>query len=326
MNKKPFLTIFTLTSAIITSLFFSLIVFQPPYQGSPNSTVLGQKTSSADPITVSASIGEYRFTLFGYTSPNSLVSFQGLGIYDQTFSDKSGYFEFKNRFSPFSPREACLTSKDQFGRLTSPVCLPPFPTHYNVSIGPVIMPPTESFNPPAGGDYFIGDEVILSGQTIPNTEVDLSMFANTTNRKTIQAFLPNLVKPIYASQPNKTIKSGFAFPLLQTKSDKDGNFSIALPSSSSKTFRLFTNTNFKNQSSPKGITLNLKILPIWMIFIKIFLLLLSVIKSRLIEIVVLGEIMAISYYLYRRYFHPHSISKNKAMVVRKKYALMKKKE
>ncbi len=317
MNKKPFVTIFTLTSAILTSLFFSLIIFQPPKQPS-GSTVLGQKTSSSDPITVSASIGQYRFTLFGYTSPTSLVSFQGLGIYDQTFSDKSGYFEFKNRFSPFSPREACLTSQDQFGRLTKPVCLPPFPTSYNVSIGPVIMPPTASLDPPAGGDYFIGDEVILSGQTIPNTKVDLSMFTkNKAVKNPIMAkSFFSLVKPVNA----------FTFPQLITKSDDQGNFSIALPSSNSKTFRLFTNVNYKNQASPKSISLSLKILPIWMIIIKMFLLLWSVIKSRLFEIIILGELVAIAYYLYRRYFHPYTISKNKAMVVRKKNSLMISKE
>ena len=43
---------------------------------------------------------------------------------------------------PFQKREACLTAKDQLGRMSSPVCLPPFPVNYNVSIGQVIMPPT----------------------------------------------------------------------------------------------------------------------------------------------------------------------------------------
>ena len=66
-----------------------------------------------------------------------------------------------------------MTAKDQLGRMSSPVCLPPFPVNYNVSIGPVIMPPTVSLDKK---DYFMGDGVILSGQAVPNTDVKLSMF------------------------------------------------------------------------------------------------------------------------------------------------------
>src|SRR3989338_3479133 len=116
-------------------------------------------SQTASNIKNSVSIGEFRFSLYGYTSPLALVTFEGLGIFDQTTADDQGYFQFNNRFSPFSSREACLSSKDQFGRLSSPLCLPPFPVNYNVSIGPVIMPPTVSLNnPPAGGDYFMRSE------------------------------------------------------------------------------------------------------------------------------------------------------------------------
>ena len=78
-------------------------------------------TSQEQEVENSVSIGEYHFSLFGYTSPQAEVTFNGQGIFDQTISDDTGYFELKNRFSPFSPREACLSAKDQLGRLSSSV-------------------------------------------------------------------------------------------------------------------------------------------------------------------------------------------------------------
>ena len=156
----------------------------------PNGNVAGISNTSyfddkqSKNVNVSAFIGDHRFNLYGYTSPRAFVTFDGQGIFDTTTADDKGYFEFDNRFSPLSPREACLTSKDQFGRLSSPVCLPPFPIKYDVNIGPVIMPPTVSLNnPPIGSDYFIGDQVMLSGQAVPNTDVKLSVFGTGNDSK-----------------------------------------------------------------------------------------------------------------------------------------------
>ena len=70
----------------------------------------GRISKSAD-VRNSVSIGEFRFKLYGYTSPYAFITFEGLGIFDQTTANNKGYFEFNNRFSPFSPREACLSSK-----------------------------------------------------------------------------------------------------------------------------------------------------------------------------------------------------------------------
>jgi len=233
--------------------------------------------SQAANIENSVSIGEFRFSLYGYTSPKAQVTFEGLGIFDQTTANDKGYFQFNNRFSPFSSREACLSSKDQFGRLSSPLCLPPFPVNYNVSIGPVIMPPTLSLDKQ---DYFMGDEVILSGQAVPNTEVKLSVFTlRTVLIRTV------LIKPVEAS----------TFPLLDIKSDSKGNFSINLPSGNKEKFRLFAQTNFNKSVSPNSVKLNLEILPVWMIIIKFFLFILSLIRPRLLEILIIAEIIYIIY-------------------------------
>jgi len=255
--------------------------------------IAGAKTNSYE-ATISAFIGEYRFTLFGYTSPKALVTFQGVGIFDQTYADETGYFEFKNRFSPFSPREACLTAQDQFGRLTSPVCLPPFPVDYNVTIGPIVMPPTLSLDK---SDYWVGDEVILSGQTIPETNVSLSTF--TDEKNSLLSQITNKINPqVYA----------FSLPKLEAKTDKSGNFSIALPSSSAKKFRLFAQTQFQNKQSPKSVNLTLKILPWWMIIIKFFIFIWLLIKPRLLEIIILIEMIFLLAYFLRSHFHPKTLA------------------
>ena len=271
---------------LLLTIFIVLIPLQLGFlylKNPPDSPGIVAGISQPANIENSVSIGEFRFSLYGYTSPKALVTFEGLGIFDQTTSDDKGYFQFNNRFSPFSSREACLSSKDQFGRLSSPLCLPPFPVNYNVNIGPVIMPPTVSLNnPPAGGDYFMGDQVILSGQAVPNTDVKLSVFTKQQGPSLIRT---DLIKSVEA----------FTFPQLNITSDSKGNFSINLPSSNPDKFRLFAQTDFNKSVSPNSVKLNLEILPIWMIIIKFFLFLFSLVKPRLLEIIILGEIMYIVY-------------------------------
>src|SRR3990167_998331 len=93
MSRDKTFTIFLLLTIILTF---------------PFTKVLAQAKSASPEVSVS--IGEYEFFLFGYTSPRSLVTIEGVGIFDQTYSDTKGYFQFSNRFSPFSSREPCLSS------------------------------------------------------------------------------------------------------------------------------------------------------------------------------------------------------------------------
>jgi len=270
---------------LLLTLFFVLLPLQlgflylknPPESG----TVAGIKNKSNNIIN-SAYIGDFRFGLFGYTSPFALVTFEGMGIFDQTTANDVGFFAFNNRFSPFSKREACLTAKDQLGRLSSPVCLPPFPVNYNVSIGPVIMPPTVSLDKT---DYFMGDQVMLSGQAVPNTDVKLSVFGQDKDSRGLLTDFHGLVRPVEA----------FTFPELTAKSDDKGNFSIILPSSTPNMFRLFGQTDFKKSISANSVKLSLDILPVWMIIVKFFLFIFSLIKPRLLEILILAEIIYIIY-------------------------------
>lgn len=247
--------------------------------------------------TVSVSIGTYTFSLYGYASPYAQVTIQGNGVFDQAVADKNGYFEFKNKFSPFVPREACITSRDQLGRNSQPVCLPPFPTKYNVMIGPIIVPPTLSFNESA---YYVNDEVVLTGQTIPQSNVTFSLFKDRS--RLLQIIAPNSLR----------------FPKIETKTDKGGNFSISLPSSKANAYRIFTQTEFKDQDSPKSLTLHFTIYPVWFIIIQYLWLIWNLITSRLIEMIILVELIALSYYLLWRHLHPKHVT---SLALREKHAL-----
>ncbi len=248
--------------------------------------------------TVSVSIGTYTFSLYGYSSPYAQVTIQGNGVFDQTVADKNGYFEFKNKFSPFIPREACITSRDQLGRNSQPVCLPPFPTKYNVTIGPVIIPPTLSFNE---STYYVNDEVVLTGQTIPQSNVTFSLFKDRD--RLLQIIAPH----------------SLSFPKIETSADKGGNFSISLPSSKANAYRVFTQTEFNDQDSPKSLTLHFSIYPVWFIIIQYLWLLWDLIKSRLIEMIILVELIALSYYLLWRHLHPRRVT---SLALRERYSLM----
>jgi len=303
--KKTLLYFYFISATFILYLYLNSILFS-----FSNHNIAGVKTATSYNTSISAFIGEYRFTLFGYTSPKALVTFQGLGIFDQTYADENGYFEFKNRFSPFSPREACLTAQDQLGRLTTPVCLPPFPVNYHVSIGPVLMPPTISLDK---NDYWVGDEVILSGQTIPNTNVSLKLFSEENKiSNLIQkwiSFNNLLIKPVQA----------FSFPHLEIKADKKGNFAVSFPSSSNKKFRLFAQTIFKNENSPKSVVLNFRILPWWVIIVNFFIFIWLLIKSRLLEIIILIELIFLLIYLLRSHFNQKTL----AIVKKQRFEIIK---
>lgn len=297
MSKKSFLIIIFLLISIPINLFYLYLSSSlKENQGS----VAGIENNYNNVIN-SVSIGEYRFTLFGYTSPFAEVSFSGQGIADQTTADKNGYFEFKNRFSPFSPREACLSAKDQFGRISSPVCLPPFPVQYNVKIGPIIMPPTISVDK---NNYFVGDEIILTGQTIPDEQVNLSVFTSKLKKGGSLTKIIPVIKNVEA----------FSIPKITTKSDNKGNFSVSLPSSSAQAYRLFTQVGYKNNYSPHSLLLKIKVEPLWMIIIKFFGLIFNFIKPRILEIIIIGEIIALLIYFIKIILHPYYL-KNKRSIV-----------
>ena len=282
----------------IIVLFFLLFLSLSTLLNNKNnqSKVLGiQQKAQSQSTSVSVFIGDHHFSIFGYTSPYALVTFDGQGIFDQTYADENGFFNIGNRFSPLSQREACLSAKDQFGRISAPICLPPFPIEYDADIGPIIIAPTVSMNQEY---YYMGDKIILSGQTIPNSDVNFSVFTNNQDN-----LLSSVVKPVDA----------FTFPKISSKSDSKGNFSLSIPSSNPEAFRLFAQTIFDSSMSPTSIKLNFKVMPIWMIIIQFFTLILSLIRGRWLELVIIGEILMVLYFILPLIFH----HKNLAIVLKK---------
>ena len=284
---------------LIIPLQLGYLYFKQPVQGEVAG--ISNQQSSTGKVTVSAYVGEYRFVLFGYTSPGALVTLNGQGIYDETYADHTGYYAFDDRFSPLSPREACLSAKDQFGRISAPTCLPPFPTKGDVSIGPVILAPTISLDKP---NYFVGDEVILSGQTIPNSDIDLSMF---TKRQSLLAKIfdiGNIIKPVEA----------YSVPKFSARSDDKGNYSMALPSSQSLNYRIFTKVDYKKSPSDSSVALTIKILPIWMIIVNFFGFLWALIQPRLLETAIFAQIIGLVIYFLRGFFTPFFLSNERSII------------
>lgn len=296
--KKLWLNFFLLSFLFfITSLIFII----------KNQTFKNQKIAGAQikslATEVYVSIGEHRFTLFGYTSPYALVTFSGLGVFDQTYADKNGYFIFQNRFSPLSPKEACLTAQDQLGRLSPPLCLPPFPTNYNVEIGPVILPPTISVEK---GEYLVGQNGVLSGQSIPNCEINLSFF--TDSKKNFFDFIPSV--------------EAYSLPKLTAKTDEKGNFSLNVPTNYPAKLRVFAQTLYENNFSQKSLTLNIKVLPWWMIIFKFFGFIFSFLKEKIIEFLLLIEGTILILFIFRRFFHSYHLYQTRAIILKEKYPLL----
>lgn len=342
------LVILLLTLAIPIQLYYLY-----SKSGSATGSVAGIKTFPYE-ISQSASIGDHRFLLYGYTSPHALVSIDAVGVSEQTQADSTGYFEFSDRFSPFSPREVCLNARDQLGRISAPVCLPPFSTDYDIVIGPVLMAPTVSLNrPEEGSDYLIDDEIILSGQTIPDTEVNLSVFTakqdsgqarmtrnkaktpvfevydlgspigvKSTRKHGVKRFQtltrllrhPPLSSVLLAMTTFAKPVEAFSFPQLTTKSDSSGNFSLSLPSSKPDKMRVFAQAKFKKSDSPKSNSLALNILPIWMLIITIFRSIIAFIKPRLIEFFIVLELGTIAYFIYKHFLDLYKLRSHRTIV------------
>jgi len=295
MNKKSFIIFITLLLAVPLQLgYLYLSKDSQVNQGN----VAGIKTVT-NSIVNSLFIGDFRFTLFGYTSPSALVNLVGQGIADETYADTTGYFEFSNRFLPLSPHEACLSARDQFGRTSAPTCLPPFPTQNDVVIGPVIIPPTMSLDKP---NYYIGDEVKLTGQSLPEAEISLSMFTRPSS--------------ILGLSPIKTVEA-FSLPKLNTQSDDKGNFSLSLPSEQAQNYRIFTQVDYQDEPSANSSTLSLRILPVWWVIVKFFSWLWHLLKARLLEVVILLEILALIAHFLRIFINPYYLVRKRALALYK---------
>ena len=204
-------------------------------------------------VTVSASIGEPKLTLFGYSSPQSLIQLHGERVAEEVIAKDNGYFFFDRIFLPRpNPNypELCLNAIDTQSRISFPICLPPLPTGpFNISVGPVLLPPT--FNLEKG--FFLPlEQIKAEGLTIPNTKVNIFL-ANDT---------PSSPKK-FSHWFRSGIVHAYSLPQYQIKADSQGRFEFSLPTVKANNWRLFTAAEFQGAPTPKSNTLNFRILNWW---------------------------------------------------------------
>lgn len=286
---------------IVLLLFSSLFLaffFLPFPIAAQNISITKQNYVSANLGTA----GNISLIIFGYSSPFAMVRLDGVGPYDVTYAKNDGYFEFRHQIGINElGREACLQAQDQLGRTSAPVCLPPLSDESVVNVGPIILPPTVSLN---SNEYIIGDQIILSGQTLPNSAVTLSTFT---------ADLPVLlsVGPLV-----KTVEA-FSIPRLEIMSDNGGNFAIILPSTQSQKIKLFTQVANNEGISGRSNTLNISILPYWLILIKLLASILGLFKPYILNISILLQTFVIGFLIYKRFY-----TRKYAIVHLKQYSIV----
>ena len=204
-------------------------------------------------VTVSASIGEPKLTLFGYSSPHSLVQLQGEKIAEEVIADEEAFFLFNQVFLPYpNPQypELCLNAIDTQSRISFPVCLPPLPTGpFDISVGPVLLAPTFSLEK---GSFLPLEQVKAEGLTIPNSQVNIFLANDASRQK------QNLLSKLFRFQA-----SAYSLPQYKIKSDSQGRFEFSLPTIKPNNWRLFTAAEFQGSPTAKSNTLNFKILSWW---------------------------------------------------------------
>jgi len=261
--------------------------------------------SVEDEVTVSATIGNEaevtpvkpedtrRFSIFGYTSPGAKVVIQNPGIHSETFADTLGVFNFKYLFLALFREDICIVGYDTENRPTPPICIPPPTEQDNKEIGPVLLPPSTSIS---SGNAYVGDTITLTGQTIPNADVKLSLFTDELKQNTL-SFIP--------------IANAYTLPQLSLNSNKKGEYSLTLPTAGSQFMRMFTRALYEGSSTPKSLTLILDVFPVWMLLIKFFTTIFSLFKAHLLELIILTQLYFLLMWFLKHYFKPHIISKHR---------------
>lgn len=221
-------------------------------------------------VTVTASVGASILTIYGYTSPDATVHLEGIGVAHETKADDKGYFIFNQVFLP-EPQERFisnfikeaafpelfLVAVDTEKHSSFPFSLPPLRTGpYAITVGPVLLPPTVSLEK---GQFLPKEQIIASGQTIPNSEVTIFL-ANNDN---VSNFWQKLfsITPFAYIIPNHTY--AYTLPSYHIVADNHGSFQFNLPANSPSNWKIFASSFFLDSPSPKSNTLTFKVLNHW---------------------------------------------------------------
>lgn len=302
MNRSIFLN--------LKSLFLNLLLFLVALVLT-SSTPVYALTKVSHTVTVTATVGEPKLTLFGYTSPSALVNLSGIGVASQTIADQTGYFYFDRVFLPLPTErminetqkelaypELYLQAIDTNNRASSPVILPTLPIGpYEISVGPILISPTITVEK---GSYLPGEQIVASGQTMPETEVTIYLANDQQNSPLDWLFK---LSPFSFLNPPKAY--AYFIPKYQIISNKNGSFEFNLPNNLTKgniSWKVFASSTFLESPSPKSNSLSFSILSfwqwIWMQIVNVVLAILAALKPFLFWLIVLIELLSIALLIY----------------------------
>lgn len=296
MRKKLLFFVFSITA---------LIYFSPP-------TI----SSFAQPIVqesiVSVHIGGIlqRYTLFGYTSAKSIVKLEGVGVSQETKANNDGYFEFVNFLAPITSREFCLVTIDTENLMSPPLCIPIPENLSNRHYGPFLLPPTIKLSK---GNLSIGQESLVTGKTIPGTSVQINTFSENSSYKLLSKIIP----AVYA-QNSRSAKQN-----LLIKAGSDGTYTTRIVSQQPSRVRVFAQSRYLGQKTPKSTTLTINILGASLFFLLFAIKLLKALVN--INTIILLQLGIIAFLLYRKLQWAHiQKQRQKAIVLYRQKSIIKK--
>ncbi|MFS8158706.1 MAG: hypothetical protein ACMG6E_00570 [Candidatus Roizmanbacteria bacterium] len=184
-------------------------------------------------------------SIFGYTSPKSLVFLQTNIADISTTSDKEGFFSFNSISLPSSTSEICIHSIDSFGRNTQASCIPFLDSYIGYHIGPILLSPTISLNK---NMLKISENAIISGSSLPSSKIFL-----------------------YFSQDSQHLFNNKEIPsqpiLIEAQTDSNGNYSIKFDSSKPIDGKIFTTAKRGIDNTASSNKLDISYLPYWLILL-----------------------------------------------------------
>jgi hypothetical protein len=192
--------------------------------------------------TLPRKFSERALSIYGFGPPDSVINLKGIGVSESIKSNQSGYFRFEGIYSHTSKYpELCVYAQDQENRITQPSCIPALPVDRTIplEVGPILLSPTISLN---SNRIVVGNNGFAVGKTSPNIEVSIYVSKTTSNNL-------SLIKEV----------SAYTFPVIKTKSDQKGEFTIGLPTSNQSDYRIYAFGKYGEDLSAKSTTLQFSV-------------------------------------------------------------------
>jgi len=251
------------------TFYFCLLLFTSSFFLLPFPSLASENPSEIQ-ITIWATIGEPKLTVFGWTSPQALVELKGQRVSELAIADETGYFYFDRVFLP-PPKpnypEICLSVIDRSSRISSfPTCLPPLPPKLGeIRVGPVLLPPTLNLEE---GEFLPGQQVKATGATFPKSKVKIFLANETFHLRGEKSASQRIGVPTAGGGKHlggEFVKAVYAFslPQYEIQSDENGNFEFNLPASYPQNWKVYATAEFQGSPSPKSTSLSFKVLNWW---------------------------------------------------------------